>query len=145
MYSDGSAAGRLVAADRYACPSCGRWIREADSGSRAECSFCGRWCYPSPVMLGQGGRKRDRRMVDRGVVVTAWGEFDPVGLAEISERLEVQRQTVDAWRHRGRLPEPRSVLSGNPLWDWKLDIEPWARETGRLPGMRKADPIEPEF
>jgi len=55
----------------------------------------------------------------------------PVGLAEIAERLGVARQTVDAWRTRGRLPAPRWTVGGRPAWAW-CDIETWAVETGRL-------------
>jgi hypothetical protein len=56
---------------------------------------------------------------------------DPVGLAEIATRLEVQRQTVDSWRVRKLLPPPRWTVGGRPAWDWG-DIARWARETGRL-------------
>jgi hypothetical protein len=58
---------------------------------------------------------------------------DIVGLAEIAERLGVERQTPNRWRHRGLLPMPRAIISGTPLWDWETDIRPWAIETGRLP------------
>lgn len=56
---------------------------------------------------------------------------DPVGLAEIADRLGVQRQTVDTWRHRGLLPEPRWTVGGRPAWDWPT-IRAWAERTGRL-------------
>lgn len=56
---------------------------------------------------------------------------EPVGLAEIAERLGVQRATVDAWRTRGVLPEPRWTVGGRPAWEWAT-IEAWATETGRL-------------
>lgn len=55
----------------------------------------------------------------------------PVGIIEIAERLGVKRQTVDTWRLRGLLPEPRWTVGGRPCWDW-TDIEAWAKETGRL-------------
>jgi hypothetical protein len=56
---------------------------------------------------------------------------DPVGLAEIAQRLGVQRGTAKQWHWRGLLPEPRWTVSGAPAWDWHQDIEPWAKETGR--------------
>lgn len=57
---------------------------------------------------------------------------DPVGLGEIAERLGVARSTVDAWRHRGLLPEPTwPSVGGRPAWEWAT-IEQWARSTGRL-------------
>lgn len=56
---------------------------------------------------------------------------EPVGLAEIAERLNVERNTVDQWRHRSVLPEPRWSVGGRPAWDWS-DITAWAKETGRL-------------
>jgi hypothetical protein len=35
------------------------------------------------------------------------------------------------WRHRGLLPEPKWVVSGQPAWNW-VDVEAWAKRTGRL-------------
>jgi len=58
---------------------------------------------------------------------------DIVGLAEIAERLGVQRRTVDRWRERGVLPDPTWTVGGRPAWEWST-IEAWARATGRLPG-----------
>lgn len=59
-------------------------------------------------------------------------EADPVGLKEIGERLGgVRRGTLDSWRTRRVLPEPRWIVGGWPAWHWP-DIERWARETGRL-------------
>lgn len=55
---------------------------------------------------------------------------DPVGLAEMADRLGVARQTAKQWRLRGVLPEPKWTVSGSPAWDWQ-DIERWARQTGR--------------
>jgi DNA-binding transcriptional MerR regulator len=57
---------------------------------------------------------------------------DPVGTGEIAERLDVEHQTVRAWKVRGLLPEERWTIGGRPVWDWRQDIQPWARETGRL-------------
>lgn len=57
--------------------------------------------------------------------------FDPVGVAEIADRLGVRRQTVAVWKVRGLLPEPEATVSGGPCWQWAT-IEEWAREEGRL-------------
>ena len=57
----------------------------------------------------------------------------PVGAAEIAERRGVKPQTVHMWRHRKLMPRPRWTVSGQPAWDW-LEIEAWARHTGRLRG-----------
>lgn len=48
----------------------------------------------------------------------------PVGVAEIAERLGQRRQTVAQWKLRGKLPEPRWVVSGQPAWSWEDDIAP---------------------
>lgn len=58
-------------------------------------------------------------------------EDEPVGLAEIAEQLGVARATVDQWRARDLLPEPRWTVGGRPAWSLD-DILRWARETGRL-------------
>ena len=74
------------------------------------------------------------RTVDLWVPVGRRGgpvDDTPVGLAEIAERLGVERQTVDAWRHRGVLPDPAWTVGGRPAWAWST-IEEWARHTGRL-------------
>jgi len=55
----------------------------------------------------------------------------PVGAAEIAKRLGVRPQTVHAWRHRKRMPEPHWTVSGQPAWDW-AEVESWAKRTGRL-------------
>jgi predicted site-specific integrase-resolvase len=57
---------------------------------------------------------------------------EPVGLREIADRLGVQPQSAYNWRTRGVLPPPRWTVSGQPVWSWQRDIEPWARRTGRL-------------
>ncbi len=56
---------------------------------------------------------------------------DPVGIALIAERLEVEPETVVTWRKRGIFPSEALVLSRSPLWAWAT-VEEWARETGRL-------------
>lgn len=59
--------------------------------------------------------------------------MEPVGLAEIAERLGVKQQTAQMWRHRNLLPPPRWQVSRQPAWDWQ-DIQRWAKTTGRLSG-----------
>lgn len=56
---------------------------------------------------------------------------DPVGPAEIAQRLNVKAKTVHVWKVRGILPEPEWTLSGVPIWQWRT-IEAWAKQTGRL-------------
>jgi len=65
--------------------------------------------------------------------------MEPVGLVEIAERFDVARSTVDQWRARHLLPEPRWIVGGRPAWDWR-DIQAWAKRTGRLGG----DEVTPE-
>ena len=60
-------------------------------------------------------------------------EAEPVGITEIAKRLHVPRHNVARWRDRNLLPPVRWTVGGRPAWDWQLDIEPWARATGRLP------------
>lgn len=57
--------------------------------------------------------------------------LEVVGIAEVAERLSVQRATVDRWRQRQLLPAPTWELAGGPIWMWG-DVEAWARRTGRL-------------
>lgn len=57
---------------------------------------------------------------------------EPVGALEVAGRLGVRRETVAQWKQRGLLPPARWTVSGQDAWDWALDIEPWARETGRM-------------
>ena len=56
---------------------------------------------------------------------------DPVGIKEISERLNVRRRTVDQWLQRRLLPDAQYVVGGRPAWEWSV-VEAWAQETGRL-------------
>jgi hypothetical protein len=56
----------------------------------------------------------------------------PVGGLEVADRLGVHRRTVAQWKVRGLLPPARWTVSGEDAWDWHHDIEPWARQTGRL-------------
>jgi hypothetical protein len=59
-------------------------------------------------------------------------KHEPVGLAEIGERLGVERDTLNLWSHRRLLPEPRWTVGELLAWCWRCDIEPWARRWGRL-------------
>ena len=56
----------------------------------------------------------------------------PVGIAEVADRLGVERDTADHWRVRSVLPAPNWTVGGRPAWPWKV-IEEWAARTGRLP------------
>lgn len=79
-----------------------------------------------------GGRARTVRAVSpRKAPAVAPGGPVPVGTVEIAALLGVARHTVDQWRYRGLLPEPRWVVGGRPAWDLD-DIDYWARSTGRL-------------
>ena len=72
--------------------------------------------------------------------MTATTITDPVGISEIAERLNVQRQTVNSWRSRGKedrerstpLPQPAVIITKTPIWEWET-IRAWALNTGRLP------------
>lgn len=57
-------------------------------------------------------------------------DCEPVGISEVAERLGVKRPTVDIWRQRGVMPEPRWTVGGRPAWNWP-DVLAWAEETGR--------------
>jgi hypothetical protein len=63
---------------------------------------------------------------------------DPVGMAEIGERLGVRPQTVAQWRYRDLLPPERWTVSGRPAWNWP-DIERWWRAS-TLPGSKQKGP-----
>jgi len=59
---------------------------------------------------------------------------EPVGLADIAQRLQVERNTAAQWRLRPgvQFPAVRWWVSGDPAFCWQCDVVPWARETGRL-------------
>lgn len=56
---------------------------------------------------------------------------EPVGVADIADRLGRKRQTVALWKLNDLLPPPRWFVSGHPAWDWP-QIRKWAKATGRL-------------
>lgn len=61
---------------------------------------------------------------------------DPVGIAEIMDRLDVTRAAVEKWRTRGLgFPEPTWTVGGRPAWQWG-DVHDWATATGRRVGVR---------
>jgi hypothetical protein len=63
---------------------------------------------------------------------------DPiVGQKEIAEQLRVAPNTVHQWGKRGLLPAPEGTVGGDPAWHLST-IEAWARQTGRVPGLREA-------
>src|SRR5258708_19634293 len=59
-----------------------------------------------------------------------------VGQKEIAEQLRVAPNTVHQWGKRGLLPPPEGTVGGDSAWHWST-IEAWARETGRMPGLRE--------
>jgi hypothetical protein len=59
-----------------------------------------------------------------------WGAL--VGIAEIADRLGVERDTVHKWRYRRLLPAPDYRLAVGPVWEWDT-IDRWAKATGRAP------------
>ena len=66
-------------------------------------------------------------------VVTVSAPCDPVGVADIAERLGVSKITVHKWTERGTddFPKARWKRSGVSLWN-QPTVEAWARRTGRL-------------
>lgn len=56
----------------------------------------------------------------------------PIGIHEVADMLDVARNTVDSWRHRGLMPEPDWTVGGRPAWD-AATIREWAQRTGRWP------------
>src|SRR5262245_9710523 len=60
------------------------------------------------------------------------------GIAEVADRLSVDRRLVAAWRHRGThaMPLPDAELASGPVW-FASTIEPWMAE---WPAAEHADP-----
>lgn len=62
-------------------------------------------------------------------------ECDPVGVAEVCERLGVTRSAVEIWRRPDRaeaitFPDPDWIVGGRPAWDWSTVLA-WVELTGR--------------
>ena len=62
--------------------------------------------------------------------------FDPIGVAEIAEKLGVTRQKVASLKHHGKLPKPTKVLKCGPLWDAK-EIDDFINTVGIKDNRRK--------
>jgi predicted DNA-binding transcriptional regulator AlpA len=62
-----------------------------------------------------------------------------VGAVEVARRLEVARATVDQWRQRSVLPDPRWQVGGRPAWSW-AEVRAWAERTGRLDSSKAPPP-----
>jgi hypothetical protein len=66
-------------------------------------------------------------------------DVEPVGLAEIAQRLGYPVDTVRVWRGRSlrgelRVPFPEAqptTVSGYPWWNW-TSVWEWAEATGRV-------------
>ncbi len=57
---------------------------------------------------------------------------DPVGAADIAERLGVRPGTVRQWLTRYiTFPAPRWHVNGQATWEW-AEVEAWADATGRV-------------
>lgn len=64
---------------------------------------------------------------------------DPVGAAEVGDRLGYERRSVHMMLRRGNLPEPDyESINGIRAWKWRTILW-WAGETGRL---RTGDALE---
>jgi len=69
-------------------------------------------------------------MAYKGVDNCAAGCY-PVGQGEIAARLQVNKQTVYNWIHRGQFtPRPQWRVHGSLVWNWP-DVLAWSRATGR--------------
>lgn len=56
--------------------------------------------------------------------------FELLGPDEVADLLQVARNTLAQWRHRGHLPAPDLTLSGLPIWE-RHTVTEWAAMTGR--------------
>lgn len=58
---------------------------------------------------------------------------DPVGRADIIERLGVTKNALDQWEHnrkRHPFPKPARHIGRSPLWAWSQVVE-WCEATDR--------------
>jgi hypothetical protein len=62
---------------------------------------------------------------------------DPVGNAEIAQRLEIEVATVHQWRNRNVLPPADyDSINSSTAWEWRTILH-WAGATGRIkPGSK---------
>ncbi len=64
--------------------------------------------------------------------------LDLVGINEIAQRLEIQPNTVHAWRTRhADFPAPVADLAMGPVWRWG-DVLTWSRRERRAGRPAKA-------
>tara|TARA_B100001250_G_scaffold403999_1_gene419291 strand:- start:10532 stop:10765 length:234 start_codon:yes stop_codon:yes gene_type:complete len=43
--------------------------------------------------------------------------YELIGVQEIANLLEKDRQTIVMWKHQGKLPEPMTYISNTPIWN----------------------------
>lgn len=100
---------------KYATPS-GNWTTDPEIAGR----LWAKWV------------KEGKPLSTKNHDLTMPSTCEPVGGLEVAARLGMRPKTVTQWKLRGLLPAPRWTVSGEDAWDWEVDIEPWARRTGRL-------------
>ena len=71
------------------------------------------------------------RLVSSPPAVGAPSAPELVGPREIATRLGIAGANVRQWQHRGILPEPFTVVSGTPMWEWPV-IRAWVRSKRHL-------------
>ena len=54
----------------------------------------------------------------------------PLGLADIMERCNLTRATVDNLKHAGKLPPEDGKVGGKSVW-WPETVRAWAEASGR--------------
>jgi hypothetical protein len=100
-----------------------------------ECTDCGYLYHTGHAAKYCARQDRDPRNENQrlrdGTQKTIVKPAELLDLAGISEYLDVPKDTVNKWRHRGLLPEPDYPLNLGPVWEWDT-IRAWAEKTGRL-------------